>query len=154
MISVGLLQASSDLLGKDSNHNLIRDDVEHWIDKTYTHPVERGLLRQAAQMYQGQLQRANTMMQDIEGTIAFKRAHIDSYVACELYWTYEAKEAGEAFVLPEGDTYFAHALEQKQFNNPARKKAAEILERILEKRTCPLVEPDRSKCNFTYKGKK
>ena len=100
MLGYAVLQANSDLLGQDRDKNLIRDDVAQWIEKHYTHPVERGLLRQAAQLYQRQLKRASGMRQDIKGTIAFKRKYLDSYIACELYWTYEAKGAGEAFVLP------------------------------------------------------
>jgi hypothetical protein len=152
-IGCSLIQADSHLLGPDKDKNLIRDDVAQWIETHYKHPVERGLLRQAATLYQRQLKRASGMRQDIKGTIAFKRKYLDSYIACELYWTYEAKGAGEAFVLPEGDSYFTKALEEKQFDTPARKKAAAILDSILEGRTCPLVEPDKNKCDFKISKK-
>jgi len=147
-LGCSLAQASSDLLGQDTNNDFVRDDVAEWIDKNYKHPVERGLLKQAAQLYQRQLARSSGMKQDINGTIAFKRKYMDNYTACELYWTYDAKGAGEKFVLSEDEIYFTKALEKKQFNTPARKKAAAILDKILEGRVCPLVEPDKSKCNF------
>ncbi|WP_457597752.1 hypothetical protein, partial [Hydrogenimonas sp.] len=40
------------LLGVDSNNNGVRDDVERWIYKTYSHPIERGIFMQSAWAYQ------------------------------------------------------------------------------------------------------
>jgi hypothetical protein len=42
---------NSTLLGIDSNHNGVRDDVERWIYETYEHPIERGIFMQSARAY-------------------------------------------------------------------------------------------------------
>jgi len=146
------------LLGIDKNHNQIRDDVEEWIDQNYKHPIEKALLTQVAKLYQKQLKLSDKMSHDKEFAIAFKMKELNNYTACELYWTYDAQDAGEAFVLSENSKlkgyeseYFTKPLDDKQFNTKERKKAGEILYDALEGRVCPLVEPDKSKCDFNAK---
>jgi hypothetical protein len=43
------------LLGIDSNHNGVRDDVERWIYKHYNHPIERGIMLQNSYRLQKQI---------------------------------------------------------------------------------------------------
>ena len=146
------------LLGIDKNGNHIRDDVEKWINKSYRHPIEKALLVQASKLYQKQLKLSAKMSHDKEFAIAFKMKELNNYTACELYWTYDAQDTGEAFVLSENSKlkgyegeYFTKPLDDKQFNTKERKKAAEILYYALKGRVCPLVEPDKSKCDFNAK---
>ncbi len=146
------------LLGIDANNNKIRDDIELWIDKNYKHPIEKALLTQAAKLYQKQLKLSKRMSSDKKFAIEFKMKELNSYTACELYWTYDALDAGESFVLSENSKlkgytsdYFTKPLDDKQFNTSQRKKAANVLEDALIGRVCPLVEPDKSKCDFDAK---
>jgi len=153
------IHASTDgLLGADKNDNQIRDDVEEWIDQNYKHPIEKALLTQVAKLYQKQLKLSKRMSSDKEFAIAFKMKELNNYTACELYWTYDAQDIGEAFVLSENSKlkgyegeYFTKPLDDKQFNTKERKKAGKILYDALEGRVCPLVEPDKSKCDFNAK---
>jgi len=46
---------NSTLLGIDSNHNGVRDDVERWIYQHYDHPIERGIMLQNSYRLQIQI---------------------------------------------------------------------------------------------------
>ena len=65
------------LLGIDSNHNGVRDDVERWIYKTYDYPIERGVMLQNAQRFQAQIS-------DINKAHEYSKLS-DKSLSCEYY---------------------------------------------------------------------
>jgi hypothetical protein len=137
------------LLGADTDRNGIRDDVDIWIASPAKHPIERALFQQAARALQKQIALYGQVGNHATKLVAFKKKYLDAYAACEFYWTYESPKS--IYRIPEGEGYFTEKLEAIQFNTPARRKAFDTLERILEQRACPLVEPDRSRCAFDAK---
>ncbi len=141
--------AQSSLLGADSDRNGIRDDVDRWIATHAHHPIERALYQQAARALQRQIALYGKVGNHAAKLVAFKKQYLDSYTACEFYWTYKSPKS--LYRIPQGEGYFTEKLEKVQFNTPARRKAFDTLERILEQRACPLVEPDRSRCDFDVK---
>jgi hypothetical protein len=143
------LYGDDTLLGTDSDRNGIRDDVDAWIASHAKHPIERALFEQAARTLQKQIALYGRVGNHAEKLIAFKKKYLDAYTACEFYWTYESPKS--IYRIPQGEGYFTEKLEQIQFNTPQRRKAFDTLERILEQRACPLVEPDIKRCDFDYK---
>ncbi len=137
---------AASLLGEDTDHNGIRDDVDRWIAAHAHHPIERALYEQAARTLQRQVALYGRVGNHAEKLIAFKKKYLDAYTACEFYWTYESPES--LYRIPQGEGYFTEKLEKVQFNTPQRRKAFDTLERILEQRSCPLVEPDKDRCDF------
>jgi hypothetical protein len=69
------------LLGIDSNHNGVRDDVERWIYETYQekHPIYTDILIQAAKAWQ-------IILKDPEKAIE-KKPIMDAARSCEGYYT-------------------------------------------------------------------
>jgi hypothetical protein len=134
------------LLGADTDRNGIRDDVDRWITAHAKHPIERALFAQAARALQRQIALYGQVGDHAVKLVAFKKKYLDAYAACEFYWTYESPAS--RYRVPEGEGYFTEKLEKIQFDTPERRKAFDTLEHILEQRSCPLVEPDRSRCDF------
>jgi len=69
---------SATLLGVDSNHNDVRDDVERWIYMTYDNSIVIGLLMQNARAYQKVIEDPSKAHE----TTKF----IDESHSCKRYW--------------------------------------------------------------------
>jgi len=138
--------AHASLLGRDNNHDGVRDDVAHWIDAHAKHPIQRALYYQAARALQRQIALYGKVGHNAKRLVTFKKKYLDAYTACEYYWTYASPKT--LYRIPNGEGYFTEHLEKIQFNTPQRRQAFDALERILEQRSCPLVEPDKNACEF------
>jgi hypothetical protein len=133
----------STLLGIDSNNNGVRDDVERWIYKTYSHPIERGIFMQSARAY-------NLVIVDP------KKAHetikyIDDSSSCEFYWTYHSKENNESFSL---DRYrdLEKEIRKVQFNSLKRHMAYERFNAEFSGEVFRAPPASKNKCQFDENG--
>ena len=75
---------NSTLLGIDSNNNGVRDDVERWIYKTYSHPIEQGIFMQSARAY-------NLVIVDPSKAKKTMK-YITNVAHCKSYWSMGQEE--------------------------------------------------------------
>ncbi len=68
---------NSTLLGIDSNNNGVRDDVERYIYKTYTEPLEIGIFMQSARAYQKQIENPSLAHETVK--------YSDDALSCSFY---------------------------------------------------------------------
>ncbi|WP_345971852.1 hypothetical protein [Sulfurimonas diazotrophicus] len=131
------------LLGIDSNHDGVRDDVERWIYKTYEHPIERGLFMQNARAYQ------KVIMEPYKAHETTK--YLDDALSCEFYWTYHAKDHNESFYLDEYRS-LEDEIKGIQFNTAERFMAYEKYNEEFDGEVFSAPSATKEKCRFNDHG--
>ncbi len=141
------------LLGVDLNCNGVRDDVERWIYKTYSHPIERALLMQDARYEQSILKNYSAIIDRDNKILKELNVIEDNYLSCMFYW--KRKHSNENFQLSlyselEGfqHKYFSEPIKKIQRNTIERINARNELEKAVSGGVYSLPEPDKSKCDF------
>jgi len=129
------------LLGIDSNHNGVRDDVERWIYHTYNHPIERGLFMQRARVYQMVILNPNNAKETVK--------YSDNALSCEIYWIY--KSVTKPFNKYK---YFEDRKEIKkiQFNTIKRHMAFERYNAEFSGKILSSPSASKDKCEFDKNG--
>ena len=134
---------NSTLLGIDSNHNDVRDDVERWIYETYKdkHPVHIDISMQAAKAFKKVLQTPEKAREIYH--------EVDKAVDCELYYSMDAKYLNEPILLTERvvDNYFINKI---YFNTEERMDAYIQYDTLLSGYTYTLssFEEEKKACDF------
>ncbi len=141
------------LLGVDVNNNGVRDDVERWIYKMYSHPIERALLMQNARYEQSILENYSAIVDRDNKILKELNVIEDNYLSCMFYW--KRKHINENFQLSiyselEGfqHKYFSEPIKKIQRNTIERINARDELEKAVSGGVYSLPEPDKSKCDF------
>lgn len=136
---------NSTLLGIDSNNNGVRDDVERWIYKTYSHPIEIGIFMQSARAYNIVIADPSKAHESV--------AYMDNQLSCEFYWRYNARENNESFQL---DKYEARKTAKKmkklQFNTAERHIAYERFNAEFNGEVFGSPEASKDSCEFDENG--
>ncbi len=132
---------NSTLLGIDSNHNGVRDDVERWIYRTYSKPIERAVMMQSAKAYQIVIREPEKALKNLP--------IMQAATACISYWNLRAKREGEIFWLEKFRDYYSE-INPVQFNTAKRLLAYEKYNHTLSGGVYTLIEPEdmKSKCDF------
>ena len=131
---------NSTLLGIDSNNNGVRDDVERWIYKTYTNPIERGIFMQSARAY-------NIVIVD-PGLASETKQYLSNVSSCEYYLLENDKEFAEKYSF----IYLLKELRKIQFNTIKRHMAHERYQGELSGGVYPVSPADKTKCEFDENG--
>ncbi len=104
------------LLGVDVNDNGVRDDVERWIYKTYSHPIERAAFMQLAKALQYRMGHADE---------AWKyRQPTSDAVTCFSYWSIVVKYIGlekYQMIQREKNIELTDEIDSVQYNTKLRK---------------------------------
>jgi hypothetical protein len=102
------------LLGIDSNHNDVRDDVERWIYENHmdAHPVHIDIAMQPAKAYM-QILAAPEQAKEIDPKVS-------AFIACETYYMVYAKYFNQPILVEEriDDKVFAKILKGTSENSP------------------------------------
>ena len=128
------------LLGVDSNNNGVRDDVERWIYKTYSHPIERGIFMQSAWAY-------NKVIVDPSKAHETTKYYDNSY-SCSKYWRLNNDYLKKKYEFE----YMNKKLEKIQFNTIQRHIAYEKFNAAFSGETFSSPEANKSKCLFDKNG--
>jgi len=138
---------NSTLLGVDSNHNGIRDDVERWIYERYKnkHPIMIALAMDAAQAYQ----------EALKSPTHYKKAHQMSsdYLDCKNYYSVSAQFIGEPTLLNEDDSYDLKNVFSAAINTKERIRAYLKYDESLSGGiyALPDAEEEKAKCSTRVK---
>jgi len=133
----------STLLGIDTNHNSVRDDVERWIYETYNRPIERGIFMQNARAY-------NIVIKDPSKALDTMKYNREAF-GCEAYWKYHSTDNNENFSL---DRYrsLSKEINQVQFNTIKRHIAYARYNGKLSGGVYSLPAVGKDKCIFNENG--
>ena len=130
---------NSTLLGIDSNHNGVRDDVERWIYLTNAHPIERGLFMQSARAYQKVI---------VDPSKAHETTkYLDDVVSCELYLKYIEKDQPISRYRD-----IEEEISQIQFNTLVRHMAYERYNAEFNGEVFSAPKASKGKCFFDKNG--
>jgi hypothetical protein len=132
---------NSTLLGIDSNHNGVRDDVERWIYEEYDHPIERGIFMQSARAYNKVIVDPSKAHETVK--------YSDNVLSCEFYWIY--KKTPRPFDKYE---HFSHSkkLKKIQFNTLKRHIAYERFNGEFNGEVFGAPATSKDKCEFDEQG--
>jgi len=132
---------NSTLLGIDSNNNGVRDDMERWIYKTYTHPIERGIFMQSARAY-------NKVITNPSKALKTKK-YVDNAVSCLKYFMYESDPV-------PFDKYEHYSNRKKlksiQFNTLDRRISYDKYQKALSGGVYDMLPSSKENCEFDENG--
>ena len=115
---------NSTLLGVDVNGNGVRDDVERWIYKTYSHPIERAVFMQLAKALQYSMGHADEAWEYFQP--------IDDAASCASYWTTFMKYKNQNNAIRiDKITPISNELNPIQYNTEDRRLDNENYEKAL-----------------------
>jgi len=134
---------NSTLLGVDSNHNGVRDDVERWIYQTYKdkHPIYIDIAMQAARGYKLVLETPERA----------KEIHneVNKALYCQMYYEMDGDELGDKLLIKENllDEFFRSKI---YFNTKERMATYDQYDALLsgDSYALPTVREEKAMCDF------
>ncbi|WP_345970376.1 MULTISPECIES: hypothetical protein [Sulfurimonas] len=134
---------NSTLLGIDTNHNNVRDDVERWIYETYKdkHPVHIDIAMQAARAYKKVLEtpeKAREIHDEVRAPLH-----------CQFHYQYDAKYFNEP-ILVDSSIITSIFIKTIYFNTDERLSAYTQYDELLScgAYTLPKWNESKAKCDF------
>ena len=122
------------------NDNGVRDDVERWIYKTYSHPIERGIFMQSARAYQKVIVDPSRAHETVK--------YIDNAYSCRKYWFTQNKELHDKYEY----VYPSKKISKIQFNTLKRYMAYERFNAEFHGEVFGSPGASKDKCEFDEQG--
>lgn len=131
---------NSTLLGIDSNDNGVRDDVERYVYKTFSNPIEIGIHMQTARAYQKQIEDPSLAHE----TVKFS----DDALSCSFYLIYETQFINDKYKYYDDED----KVEEIQFNTIERHIAYKKYNAQFNGKVLTSPESSKEKCEFDANG--